>query len=87
MAALMEGDIVHYVLGPKDGVLYPGEHRPAIVVKVWRDGKSAGGACNLQVFMDGGADGTGDGVDLMWKKLAPYDDKKAPYTWHRIEQA
>jgi len=50
MEGLTEGRIVHYVM--PDGV----EHRPAIVVKVWRkeDGTPPdNGVSNLQVFTDG----------------------------------
>lgn len=39
------GCVVHYVL--PDGC-YPGEHRPAFIVKVWSDAQ-----INLQVFVDG----------------------------------
>lgn len=43
------GRIVHYVLGPWDGVHshVVGEHRAAIVVKDW------GGSVDLHVFLDG----------------------------------
>jgi hypothetical protein len=50
MEGLTEGRIVHYVM--PDGQ----EHRPAIVVKVWRkeDGTPPdNGISNLQVFTDG----------------------------------
>ena len=40
------GRVVHYVL-PADA-RYPGEHRPALIVKVWNDS-----SVNLQVFVDG----------------------------------
>lgn len=53
MDGLTEGRIVHYVM--PDGV----EHRPAIVVKVWRnvDGMPPeNGVCQLQVFTDGSND-------------------------------
>ena len=58
MEGLVEGRIVHYVM-------HDGEHRPAIVVKVWRvqdyeDGEVVGlphppvnGCCNFVVFVDG----------------------------------
>jgi hypothetical protein len=50
MEGLTEGRIVHYVM--PDGV----EHRPAIVVKVWRKENGEppnNGLSNLQVFTDG----------------------------------
>ncbi len=53
MEGLTEGRIVHYVM--PDGV----EHRPAIVVKVWRNGDGTppkNGCANLQVFTDGSND-------------------------------
>lgn len=47
MEGLTEGRIVHYVL--PDGN-HEGEHRPAIIVKVWN---KTTGYVNLQVFVDG----------------------------------
>lgn len=43
------GRIVHYVM-PN------GEHRPAIVVRVWGDGHSGAQRVQLQVFTDGSND-------------------------------
>jgi hypothetical protein len=40
------GRIVHYVMSQIDGRL-PGDHRPAIIVRVWSDD-----CVNLQVFTD-----------------------------------
>jgi hypothetical protein len=94
MGVLTEGRVVHYVL-PN------GEHRPAIVVKVWRiidfdpEGGIIGlpklpenGCCNLQVFMD--SDEKGQYNDKMWpiswRTSVIFDNAKMPGTWHWIEQ-
>lgn len=84
---LTEGRIVHYVL--PDG-RHAGEHRPAIVVKVWHmpDGSvQDNGLCNLQVFVDG----TNDYEDYkgsIWATSIEYDEEeKQPRTWHFIEPA
>lgn len=66
MEGLTEGRIVHYVL--PDGS-YAGEHRPAIVVKVWRQGDGTppvDGYSNLVVFVDGANDGAAHGVCTRW---------------------
>ena len=58
------GWVVHYVL--PDG-RYPGEHRPAFVVKVWSET-----VVNLQVFVDG----TNDYPDYdgaVWATSVPFD--------------
>lgn len=94
MEGLTEGRIVHYVLneGP-----YKGQHRPAIVVHVWRslseDGRHVppvNGCCQLQVFADSGEDKKyNDQLSpVMWKTSVLNDEQgKQPGTWHWIEKA
>jgi hypothetical protein len=78
MDGVIEGRIVHYVLpeGPHEG-----EHRPAIIVKVW-----TGGYVNLQVFYDG----TNDGPVVSgqpWVTSVEHSEDPRPRTWHWIERA
>lgn len=91
MQGLTEGRIVHYVL--PDG-RSEGEHRPAIVVKVWG---ADDGVCNLQVFTDytndydpeehpnqpraNGSNGN------FWATSVQHDAEKSSGTWHWIEPA
>lgn len=87
MDGLIEGRIVHYVL--KDG-----EHRPAIIVKVW----NINGTCNLTVFPDWQNDNVpekmgsaklekmGQGTALRWATSILYSDEPKPGTWHWIER-
>lgn len=74
------GRMVHYVL--KDGCPNAGDHRPAIIVRVWPD------TVNLQVFFDG--DGTphlNDGqLNTLWKCSVPYSAEPKPGTWHWPER-
>lgn len=93
MKGLTEGRIVHVVLPPGYG--HPGEHRPAIVVKVWRnaDGSTPeNGCCQLAVFLDGSNDMPGTDMNnptmVTWMTSVLFDeDDKAPRTWHWIEAA
>lgn len=90
MEGLTEGRIVHYVL-PN------GEHRPAIVVKVWRvaDGDVPGvlppssGCSNLQVFTDSDAEGKYNDQlpPILWRTSVVYAEDCRPGTWHWIEKA
>ena len=90
MEGLTEGRIVHYVL--PDGP-HAGEHRPAIVVKVWRLNNADGtqrppdnGYSNLIVFVDG----TNDYLDYsgaVWATSVVYSEDPKPRTWHWIERA
>lgn len=95
MEGLTEGRMVHFVLDEN-------EHRPAVIVKVWRkwgpDGKSLiapdNGCSNLQVFTDGindryHADHLPKGFEggIAWKTSVLYSESKEPNTWHWIEQA
>lgn len=89
MDGLTEGRIVHFVM-PN------GEHRPAMVVKVW---SKEVGRCNLQVFTDGNNDAqvvvasnfaatSQVKSGLWWQTSIAFDDQdKAPGTWHWIEKA
>lgn len=87
MDGLTEGRIVHFVM-PN------GEHRPAIVVKVWNQD----GTANLTVFPDW----TNDTHNLpnqfypveeirrglFWATSVRFDEaEKKPGTWHWIEKA
>jgi len=95
MEGLTEGRIVHYVLDS-------GEHRPAIVVKVWRypdpdvvdqDGAALlnprNGCSNLQVFTDSDAGAKFNDAlpPVMWATSRVYSENKEPGTWHWIEKA
>lgn len=80
MEGLTEGRIVHYVL---DEGSNKGEHRPAIVVKVWN---KESGVCNLHVFTDGYND---DLEDYILPTSVSPDFNNIPLlgTWHWIEKA
>lgn len=78
---LTEGRMVHYVL--PDGIR-KGEHRPAVIVKVWDYGH---GTSNLQVFTDGRNDGDNDLNGVEWKTSIMYSEEPKPGTWHFIERA
>lgn len=95
-AGLTEGRIVHYVL---ESGRNKGEHRPAIVVRDW---KQSNGLVQLQVFTDGMNDGfkeshlvsigeEGASVvasqNIMWRTSVHYSEDKEPGTWHWIEKA
>lgn len=85
MEGLTEGRIVHFVLGNE-------QHRPAIVVNVFRDANGnppENGVCNLQVFTDSDKDGNYNDAlpQVMWETSVLYSDNKTPYTWHWIEKA
>lgn len=82
MDGLTEGRIVHYVMTN-------GEHRAAIVVKVW---SKESGVSNLTVFTDWTNDmKTSDGSPLqsgdMWETSVLYSEEPKPGTWHWIERA
>lgn len=93
MEGLIEGRIVHYVMPT-------GEHRPAIVTKVWSDN----GLSNLNVFTDYSNDlpykeeekqkFKNCGVDLeqvrhghIWKTSISYSEEPKTNTWHWIEKS
>ena len=72
------GRIVHYVL--PDGT-YPGEHRPAIIVRTWSPT-----TVQLQVFVDGTND-YDDYAGTIWATSVSQDEEtKAPRTWHWPER-
>jgi len=93
MDGLTEGRIVHYVM-PN------GQHRPAIVVKVW----NPSGMSNLQVITDGPNDlpftpeekeqFKNFGMSLedvrhghIWKTSISFSEEPKQGTWHWIEKA
>lgn len=85
MEDLTEGRIVHYVLPHGSSA---GEHRPAIIVKVWGSGYSyPDGTVNLQVFTDGMNDGENYAQPPLWMTSVLHDPNGAPDTWHWIEKA
>jgi len=81
MEGLVEGRIVHYVM--PDG-RHPGEHRPAIIVKVWGQDN---GCSNLLVFTDFTNDYEKATDPVVWKTSIVYDADAKPATWHWIERA
>lgn len=83
MEGLVEGRIAHYVL--PDG-LSAGEHRPAIVVRVW-DRTGPYGTSNLQVFTDGVNDGPQYASGVVWKTSIMHSEEPKANTWHWIERA
>ena len=89
---LTEGRIVHYVLEN-------GQHRPAIVVRDW---KQENGLVQLQVFTDGlndafkvtqlvriGEQETVISIDrnVVWRTSVHYSEDKEIGTWHWPEKA
>lgn len=84
MEGLTEGRIVHYVL--QNG-RNQGSHRPAIVVRDW---KQENGLVQLQVFTDARNDFEfgQDGHDgLLWATSVHYSESQELGTWHWIEKA
>ena len=80
------GRIVHYVL--PEGTRSPGEHRPAIVVRVWPNeypGAEDPDGVNLQVFTDDSNDAL---RPTEWKTSIKHDEEtQAVNTWHWPERA
>jgi hypothetical protein len=76
------GRIVHYVMSAaNDQARHPGDHRPAIITRVWND------TCvNLQVFTDSINDcdeGLPGANGVLWKSSATHDETgKAEGSWH-----
>lgn len=85
MEGLIEGRIVHFVL--PDG-RNPGEHRPAIIVRVWPTMRESGHV-NMLVFTDCTNDYlAGDSAKgVMWATSVPYSGEPKPRSWHWIEKA
>lgn len=77
MDGLIEGRLVHFVMPD-------GQHRPAIVVRVW---SKETGYCNLQVITDGSNDGQENTSGMRWETSVNYSEGKEPRTWHWIEKA
>jgi hypothetical protein len=82
---LTEGLIVHYVMDRGHNI---GVHRPAIVVRDW---KQQNGLVQLQVFTDGLNDGfvdhNGAPINVIWCTSVAHDEQeKAPGTWHWPER-
>ncbi len=80
MAGLTEGRMVHYVLpdGPSAG-----QHRPAVVVRVWDSG-----FVNLLVFRDGYNDVEEPTANIvLWVTSVEYNEHGIGRTWHWIEKA
>lgn len=89
---LTEGRMVHFVLGGESR--HPGEHRPAMIVKVWNHAEP--GTSNLCVFVDGENDfprriAADDGALLasmtQWQTSINHSEEKEMGTWHWIEKA
>ena len=84
MQGLTEGRMCHYVL-PEGR--HAGEHRAAVVAKVW----DATGVVNLQVFTDGENDAgfsyASRANGVVWVTSAHYSEELLPHTWHWIEKA
>lgn len=93
MEGLVEGRIVHFVIGRNawDKIIC----RPAIIVRVWETDSQI----NLQVFLDGTNDteiveriikhGKVHHLDELnyWVSVVQYSDQKEPGTWHWPERS
>ena len=83
MEGLIEGRIVHYVLNEGFNI---GQHRPAIVVRVWQTlpGENfMNGNCQLQVFTDEMNDGL---PGVLLKTSVLFNEAGEPNSWHWIEK-
>lgn len=76
MNGLTEGRMVHFVM-PN------GEHRPAVVVRVWN---KETGYVNLQVLTDGSNDGPGCEKGIRWETSVDYSEEFGIRTWHWPEK-
>lgn len=79
------GRIVHYVL---PAGRHKGEHRPAIIVKIWSV-HEYDGSVQLQVFTDSTNDFTHnqDGAHgLLWATSVTYSEEATPGTYHWPER-
>ncbi len=84
------GRIVHFVLPS-------GEHRPAIIVRIWDLVPTERSCVQLQVFVDGSNDAADlyDGeravlppVNAVWRTSVRQDPSgQTPGTWHEAERA
>lgn len=75
------GRIVHYVLPSDEHCRNIGQHRPAVIVKVW-----SAGSVNLQVFTDGTNDYPFD-HGMMWRTSVPHSEQAELGSWHWPEKA
>lgn len=80
MVGLTEGRIVHFVM---DKGTHKGEHRPAMIARIWN---AETGYVNLWLFQDGTNDGEEFSDRPTWVTSVNYSDAKEPRTWHWIEQ-
>ena len=76
------GRVVHFVL--PDSSRYAGEHRPAVIVKVWDADPKPNSMVQLQVFTDGSNDGELYKSGLFWATSVHYADpsENKGYSWH-----
>jgi len=85
------GRIVHYVLPEGRSA---GDHRPAVIVRVWGEDQvragtlpaSALGTVQLQVFVDDSNDGFEAETVAVWKTSVIHDETGKPNTWHWPER-
>lgn len=82
MDGLTAGRIVHFVI--PDDTRNAGEHRPAIIVKVW---DQTSGNANLHVFYDGSNDDAVDGQGDAWITSVLFSEEPQSRTWHWPEKA
>lgn len=78
------GRIVHFVL---DGGPHKGEHRPAIITKIWPEYNGIQHV-QRQVFTDGSNDGEAYRTGLYWATSVTYADpsENKIYSWHWPEK-
>lgn len=67
------GRIVHYILDD-------GQHRPAIIVRVWEDGR-----VQLQVFTDGSNDGAPFASGIVWRTSVHEGTESGSWHWPERE--
>jgi|SRR5271157_1545852 len=79
------GRIVHFVL---DGGPNKGQHRPAIIARIWDDNPTIDSMVQLQVFTDGSNDGEVYRSGLYWATSVHYADpsENKIYSWHWPER-
>lgn len=88
MDGVIEGRIVHYVLdrGPNAG-----QHRAAMIVRVWGEFAPPVGTVNLRVFLDGSNDTRepwGNDSPILWVTSVKHDPTGTQErSWHWIERA
>lgn len=74
--------MVHYVLSDHDR--NKGEHRPAIIVRIFDPSPTESSVVNLQVITDDANDGM---HPLAWRTSVHQDPTgKIPGTWHEMER-